>query len=418
MNITIIAVGTHGDVQPCVALGLGLQAAGHKVRIAACANFEAFVCNRGLSFFSIGCDPREWLVSDEGRDWLKSSRNPIQFIRGLTRLMQPSMERSLADSWTACQGAEAIIYSLLAISGYHIAEKLRVPSFIALLHPVWDTRAFPNFLLPEKLRLGGTVNLLTHIVAEQLFWQPFRGLINEWREQTLGLPPAPFFGPWGRMKKQRFPSLFGYSQFVMPKPPDWGDWLHVTGYWFLDRPAEWKPPADLVDFLAAGPPPVYIGFGSVTDSNPEALTEMVLKAFAITGKRGILLTGWAGLRKADLPKDVFGLESIPHDWLFPQMAAVVHHGGAGTTAAGLSAGIPNIVIASQAEMYFWGRRVAALGAGPQPILRKELSAERLANAISIATRDTGIKTRAAALGQRIRAENGVANAVRAFHKHI
>lgn len=418
MNITMIAVGSLGDVQPYLALGLGLKAAGHDVRFAACANFDTLVSSRGLEFFPIRCDPREWLESDEGHDWLKSGSDPVKFIRGLTRLIKPSMERSLEDSWVGCQGADAIIYSLLAISGYHIAEKLRIPSFIAPLQPVRRTSAFPNVVLSEKYNFLGAVNILTHIAAEQFFWQPFRGMVNEWRRKSLGLPPASFFGPWGSMAKQEYPYLFGYSRFVMPKPADWGDWVHVTGYWFLDRPSDWKPPADLVEFLAKGPPPVYIGFGSTTESDPEGLTETVLKAIDLSGKRGVLLSGWAGLSKDKLPKDVFLLESIPHDWLFPQMAAVVHHGGAGTTSAGLRAGIPTVAIPSQAEMYFWGRRVESLGVGPYPILRKELSAERLADAIHIAASDTGMKKRAAELGQRIRSEGGVVNAVRAFHQHV
>ena len=418
MNITIIAVGSRGDVQPYVALGLGLQAAGHRIRIAACTNFETFVRSRGLDFFSMEGNPREMLESDEGRAWLKSSRNPIRFIKGLTRMMQPFVERSLADSWAACQGADAIIYSLLALAGYHIAEKLGLPSFAALLQPLSRTRAFPNIAIPDKVRLGGTFNLLTHIFAEQLFWQPFRQPINKWRQQTLGLPPASFFAPYGRMNRQKYPFLYGYSPSVVPKPSDWRDWLHVTGYWFLDRPADWQPPAPLVDFLAAGPPPVYIGFGSTTESDPEALTTMVLKALATAGQRGVLLTGWAGLRNADLPEDVFELESVPHGWLFPQMAAVVHHGGAGTTATGLCAGVPSIVIPSQAEMYFWGQRVTDLGVGPQPIPRKQLSVERLAAAIMTAVSDKEMQRRAAALGELIRAENGVARAVEAIHRHL
>ena len=418
MNITIIAIGSLGDVQPYLALGLGLQAAGHKVRFAACANFEAFVRSRGLEFFPVRCDPRKWLESEQGIDWLRSGSDPIKFICGLTRLMKPTMEESLEDSWTACQGADAIIYSLLAIGGYHIAEKLSVPSFIAALQPIRRTSAFPNVVLPEKFNFLGTVNILTHILAEQLFWQPFRGMVNEWRRNTLSLPPASFFGPWGNMAKQKYPYLFAYSQHIMPKPPDWGDWVHVTGYWFLGRPADWQPPKDLVDFLSNGPRPVYIGFGSTTESDPEGLTETILKAIKLSGKRGILLSGWAGLSKDKMPDNVFALDAIPHDWLFPQMAAVVHHGGAGTTAAGLRAGVPNVVIASQAEMYFWGRRVAALGVGPYPILRRELTAECLADAIRITTTDTTMKQRAAELGQRIRSEDGVANAVRAFHQHV
>jgi sterol 3beta-glucosyltransferase len=192
----------------------------------------------------------------------------------------------------------------------------------------------------------------------------------------------------------------------------------VTGCWFLDREAEWQPPRELVDFLKAGPAPVYVGFGSMYSSNPQEVTEMVLHALARVKQRGILQTGWGGLSNADLPDDVFAVDSIPHDWLFPQMASVVHHGGSGTTAAGLRAGMPTVIIPFFADQPFWGARVFELGAGPAPIPKKRLTLERLADAICAATSDEVIRGRASALGERIRAEDGVTQAVEVLYHHL
>ncbi len=147
-------------------------------------------------------------------------------------------------------------------------------------------------------------------------------------------------------------------------------------------------------------------------NNPEHLTSMILEALSMSGQRGLLLTGWGGLRTADLPDHVIVLDSAPHSWLFPRMAAVVHHGGAGTTAEGLRAGIPSVITPFVFDQYFWGARIKALGLGPAPIPQKKLSAESLAKAIHLAVNDPGIRQRARSTGESIRAEDGAANAVK------
>jgi sterol 3beta-glucosyltransferase len=205
---------------------------------------------------------------------------------------------------------------------------------------------------------------------------------------------------------------------VVPPPPDWPAWLHVTGYWFLDAEPGWQPPAALVDFLQSGPPPVYIGFGSMAGRDPEQRAEIALKALERSGRRGILLEGWGGLQPGDLPDSVLAVDAVPHDWLFPQMAAVVHHGGAGTTAAGLRAGTPTVVVPFFGDQPFWGRRVAELGAGPAAIPQKQLTVERLAAAIRAATSDESMRTHAHQLSQRIRNEDGIAHAVELFHAQV
>jgi UDP:flavonoid glycosyltransferase YjiC (YdhE family) len=216
------------------------------------------------------------------------------------------------------------------------------------------------------------------------------------------------------MVRDRVPCLYGFSGTVLPRPADWGGHLRVTGYWPLGRRGGWQPPKELEDFVSSGPPPVSVGFGSMNERDPEETTRTVLEALKISGKRGILLTGWGGLSDADLPDEVFKAEEVPHDWLFPRAAAAVHHGGAGTTAASLRAGTPTVVVPFFAEQAMWGRRVAKLGAGPPPIPRKKLSAGRLAEAIRVAADERTVRDRAAALGERLRREDGVGDGVRAF----
>jgi sterol 3beta-glucosyltransferase len=185
----------------------------------------------------------------------------------------------------------------------------------------------------------------------------------------------------------------------------------VTGYWFLEPPQGWEPPVDLVQFLQAGPPPIYIGFGSMSSRKPEEAADLVIQALARTGQRGVLYEGWGGLRKEQVPETVFMTRSIPHTWLFPRMAAVVHHGGVGTTAAGLAAGVPSIVTPFFADQPFWGQRVYELGVGPTPIARRRLTVDTLAEAIGHAVSDTEMRKRASLLGERIRAEKGITQAV-------
>lgn len=419
MKITMLTVGTRGEVQPCIALGLGLQAAGHQVNIATHATFETFVRNSRLEFSLIDVDIEKYLKSDEGRATLESGSNPVRTLRLAIRTMKTMILQAGADGWAACQAADAILYT---IGGFflapHIAERLNVPAIGVYPYPASQpTRAFPNMFSPLQRNLGGTLNWLTHVMMDAMSWLPLRPVINEWRQEQLSLPPLDVNYPKQHRQRQ-MPMLYGFSPHVVPKPPDWGDHVHITGYWFMDSPADWQPLADLVAFLEAGPAPVYVGFGSMNTPKPEETADLVLRALARAKQRGLLLTGWGGLNKSDLPDHVFKIESAPFDWLFPRMAAVVHHGGAGTTAASLRAGIPSIVVPFFMDQPFWGQRVADLGVGPRPIPHKRLSVEGLAAAITTAVTDKEIQRRAAALGEHIRAEDGVARAVEMINRHL
>jgi len=368
------------------------------VCLVALSQFKAFVESRGLDFFSLGVDMRD--------------------LRGAARKFKPNLERMQESFWQASQGTQAIIFSTLGINAYHVAEKLEVPCLWALTIPIFGrTRTRPALFPP--LPLGSAYNLLAHILTEQGTQQTIGRLYNSWRQARLNLPPIRLHRwPYTQLCGRPVPMLYCYSPIVVPKPPDWSEHAHVTGYWFLDHPPDWQPPADLVDFLESGPPPIYVGFGSTTSRDPEKISRIVLDALRQSGQRGVIATGWGGLSQSDLPDEVFVTGAVPHDWLFPRMAAVVHHGGAGTAGAGLRAGVPSIIAPVSNDQPFWARRVKALGAGPAPILRKRLTADRLAHAICVAVTDESIRKRAAEVGETIRAEDGVGNAVRIFNQII
>jgi sterol 3beta-glucosyltransferase len=419
MHITLLAVGTRGDVQPYVALGLGLKEAGHDVRVATHEVFKELILGNGLEFAPLKVDIQAVMSGPDGLRWIQSGGNQLRFVLRMIRLAYPTLRQMLDDSWVVCQGTQAILYSTFAIAGYSIAEALGIPSMAAPLQPLTRTRVFPIMMsLPQRFSLSGRFNRLSYLIGEQFLWQPFRMAINRWRRDRLSLPPIPFGGPFGHLYRERYPWIYGFSPSVIPRPPDWPDWVHVSGYWFLELQKDWSPPARVLDFLAAGPPPVCIGFGSMIDRDQAELMRMAVQALDQARQRGILLTGWGGMEELALPQEVLVLESIPHEWLLPRMAAVVHHGGAGTTAAALRSGVPSIITPFFADQPFWGQVVARLRVGPAPIMRSKLTTERLAEAIRVATSDEGMKARAKALGERIQAEKGVKRAVQIVEGYL
>jgi UDP:flavonoid glycosyltransferase YjiC (YdhE family) len=334
----------------------------------------------------------------------------------------------LNEAWTVSQQAEAVIYAgaATAIPVDYIRDRLGIPCYQATLQPLLaPTRCFahPNLppapgFLADLPWLAHRYNWGTHLLLQQLIWQPFRRTINQWRQETLALPPLPWSGPYGAYDRQQLPCLHGYSAHLAPPPSDWPPWQHTTGYWFLPSPPGWQPPTTLLDFLEAGPPPVYVGFGSMSSRRPEQMAKIVLEALAQTGQRGILVTGWGGLNQRRLPPTVLKLEAAPHDWLLPRVAVVIHHGGAGTTAAGARAGVPSIIIPFFMEQAFWAERIAQLRAGLGPLPRWGLTASDLAGAIQTALHDQDMREQAAALGYRLRAEDGVGRAVQTFHDSL
>ena len=333
-------------MRPYVALGAGLHAAGHDVRIVSHPGFEALVRRRGLDFAPVAGDPRDLAVSENRqlRALHDRGRNPFRWWRAFNEVDAPLMRERLGNCWEACQDAEAIVVSMLPyLFGYAIARKLQVPLVRAFYFPVSPTRSHPPEIVPSWLRLGGRLNLAAYQAQRQILWQVARPWLVGVCRDVLGLETLPGREPFGDLDRQQQLLLYAYSAAVAPPQPDWGSWIEVAGYWFLDRSASWSPPPALAAFLDDGPPPVCVGFGSMSFDRTE-LVRIVARALALTGQRAVLLTGWSGLRPAELPRNMFVIDWAPLNWLFARMAAVVHHGGAGTTAEGLRAGVPTVVV--------------------------------------------------------------------------
>lgn len=410
MQITMMTVGSRGDVQPMIALGRGLRERGLNVRLATHAIFADTIRANGMEFAPLEGNPQAILQQSEGVEWLRSQHSLSKMASGFRQLMGSVIRECVRDGLEAAQGSDAIIFSGPAYYFAHsIAQKLNIPFIQAYLQPIHPTTEFPSALFPSPFSGGPIYNYATHVMAGMTFWHLLRPVVNEARKEFLGLPGFSRRGPFLDIMREQRPVVYGYSPALVPRPANWPSNIHISGFWFLDQ-SEWRPTPELEDFLAAGPPPVYVGFGSMTDGDPQRMTATVLKALDLSGQRAVLLTGWGGLEHADLPEHVFKLDHADHGWLFPRMAAVVHHGGAGTTAAGLRAGVPGVLIPFFGDQPFWAARIHKLGLGPRPIARSRLSAAGLAGAIDRAVGDQRMRERARAMGERIRAEDGVGRA--------
>lgn len=418
MKITIIAFGTRGDVQPVVALGKALKAAGHSLRVLAGANFQNWINQHGLEAVASKIDIQAVMESELGRDWIEKGSNPVTQMRIIKKLTEQTGWQMMTDAWETCRDSEVIFSSFTSdIYALSIAEKLRakhvsVP-FQPALFPTRDGAATMNAPLPERKSI---INyLFGKFLLEPAGWRMSGKMTTDFRQQVLGL--APQTRSEYLATKRRLFTLQAYSPHVVPHATDWPANVHTTGYWFLDEQDHWEPPTELLKFLDEGETPVCIGFGSMVGRNPEQITEIVIDAINQSGRRAVLLSGWAGIGNAELGSHIYRLDAAPHEWLYPRVAAVVHHGGAGTTAASLRAGLPTIIVPHLGDQPFWGSRVHSLGVGPKPIPRNKLSASALASAIREAT-ENDMKKRAEALGSKIRAEDGIGTAVQLIERYL
>jgi UDP:flavonoid glycosyltransferase YjiC (YdhE family) len=413
VRFTILALGSRGDVQPYVALGRGLWDRGHRVRFVTFENFEPLARGQGLDFHPVKGDSQALLNTMPGMGLMETGQNPFRMMARIMqtfgRLVDDYIESFSAD---ALRETDAIINQLPgALFGRDLAEALHVPHMIAAVIPLTPTSAFPLPLLATR-SLGTALNRFSYMFAQRLVWQGFRSGVRRFRK-TLDLKPTSFAG-YFRWKTD--PVINGFSPFVVPPPPDWGEHVHTTGYWLLDE-SNWQPSDDLMRFLDAGDAPVFVGFGSMPVRDPQAITNIVLEAVQKTGVRCVLSSGWANLGGVALPESVYCLDYAPYGWLFPKMAVAVHHGGSGTTGFGLRAGIPSVIVPFGADQPYWGKRVADLGVGPQSVPYKYLTADRLAMAIQTAISDMAMRQSASELGAKLRAEDGLVRAVQLIENY-
>ncbi|MFB9904328.1 glycosyltransferase [Allokutzneria oryzae] len=412
MRILILAVGSQGDVAPYTGLGARLREAGHGVAVAAAERFAPQVLAAGLEFRVLPGDPRSAAATEKGRRWQGGAGGAMSIGRYLSMLAEESRELNDGMLAAARQGADLLLLSGSALLGYQIAEGMGIPSMGVFLQSILPTGAVPPLATAGRSlgRLGNrAVSELTGVAIGRLF----DATTTELRRK-VGLPPkrpAELRREWA---ERRWPVLHGFSPSVVPRPSDWREGMEVTGFWWPHVDPAWTPPRRLTDFLAAGPPPVYVGFGSRNPGDSARLNEVVRTALRMAGVRGVVQAGWADLSIED--SDVITIGEAPHEWLFPRTAAVVHHCGAGTTAAGLRAGVPTVGVPVITDQPFWAARVASLGAGPKPVPYRKLTARRLAEAIRLALAEPAHGRRARELAGRIAVEDGAGRALAAIDR--
>ncbi|KAF4219713.1 hypothetical protein CNMCM8980_007543 [Aspergillus fumigatiaffinis] len=439
LNVVIQVVGSRGDVQPLIVLGKALQGHGHRVRLATHLTFRDFVKNNGLEFFNIGGDPSELMsFMVKNPSMTPKMRNVLD---GTITRRRKELRAIIGGCWRSCietgEGydiasgdtfnvntapfiADAIIANPPSFAHIHCAEKLGIPLHMMFTMPWSPSRAFPHPLanIHSSSIEPSTANFASYVIMELLIWQGLGDMVNDFRRFELGLNALNDVSGSILIDQLQIPFTYLWSPTLLSKPDDWQQHIEVAGFNFLPDKDDYDPPRDLVNFLEAGDPPVYIGFGSIIVGNPDNLTQLILDAVQLTGQRAIISKGWGGLggEKISQP-NVFFCGNVPHHWLFERVSCVVHHGGAGTTATGLALGLPTVIVPFFGDQPFWGSLVAKNGAGPEPIWHKDLDADGLAKAIEFCLQPSTIKN-AQELCRRIQAEDGAQAALESFHRQL
>ncbi|CAF1083866.1 unnamed protein product [Didymodactylos carnosus] len=427
LTICIMIVGSRGDVQPFIAFGKKLTEAGHRVRLATHETFRKFVRENGLEFYPLGGDPADlmsYMVKNAG---IIPSVHSI--VNGDIQKNRVQIVDILDSTWRACiepddeSGepfiADAIISNPPTFGHIHCAQKLSIPLHICFTMPWSPTGAFPHPLCKvnyTKRHPIEKINFMSYHVVEMLTWSAMRDLINNFRKNTLKLDKLHTSQATHLIVDERVPHTYCWSPSIVGKPVDWGDHIDISGFFFLENSNDYSPPEKLVQFLKNGDSPFYIGFGSITGHDSKHLFEIVVKTLERGSFRAIISGKWTGVTEKDsaISDNIYLVEDCPHDWLFQHVQAVCHHGGAGTTAAGLRLGKPTIIVPFFGDQFFWGAMVAKCGAGPKPLPGKNLDINNLFEAFKFALTPE-VRAAAEKLEDGIKKEDGVEAAVRAFH---
>ncbi|SFJ98815.1 sterol 3beta-glucosyltransferase [Pseudovibrio ascidiaceicola] len=413
-KILILTYGSRGDVEPFIALACGLTARGHTVTISSAEKYGDWVKSFGLTFEPLSNDTIDLMTTPDGIAALEGASGFLKRIAAGARLAKKSggLNDGLnRDAWRAAQAVQPdlIVFHPKVMAAPHIAEALNVPAVMGLLQPmIVPTSEFPVAGMPS-LPIPGYNKLGYSLV--KLSYSAFRKSVNVLRTEILKLPGI------RRRNEVLFPrgalpikTLHAISSWVIPRPKDWPDEAIMSGYWNLKSDETYEPPASLQSFLESGPSPVYIGFGSMTVEDPKALQEVLVEALRKANVRGVLSTGWAGFDALE-SDDILSISDVPHEWLFPKMAAVVHHGGMGTTAQGFRAGVPCVLCPFFGDQPYWAQKSVALGVGAPSVPRKALTADKLASSIHLAVNDAVLKKNAHDLALHLQSEDGVRIAV-------
>jgi sterol 3beta-glucosyltransferase len=412
MRITILTYGSQGDVQPCLALAVSLQRAGHTPLLALPAFFRTQANALGIPAVSLPGD-----IAQLSLGFNQAGKNPLAMMRAMQKNVEPVAIEVARTALLACQQADLVVHTFAFTLGAHaFARQLSIPDISVQFFPMFfASSSYPQLAFPE-LPLGALYNRLTHHMANHIFAWAQRAMYPRIRKAAPDFPPTlhwPFKQSAGRAAT---PLILAYSPALVPPEPDWGAHVQQTGFWFLDNSPSFQPPPELEEFLTAGPQPLCAGFGSMIHPNSYRLQRALLDGFRQAGQRAVILTGWDGWAAAEPGSDRLFLKSAPHDWLFPRCSAIIHHGGAGTTAAALRSGRPTVALPLAADQPFWARRVHTKGASPAPLDARALTAGQVATAVRQALESEPIRQHAAALGNAIRREDGLGKAIEIIHR--
>lgn len=403
--ITLTTLGSRGDVQPFVALGAALRARGHHVRLTTSEEFRLLATDAGLEFRALRGSPQNFFADPDFVEVLKKTTSMTKITAAIPKPTTEQRAQTLSEIRAATADSDLVVHTPHTRAAVLIAPP--VHWCCASAWPITPTVTMPAFGFP-RLPFGGRYNWFTYWLMAQGERQFFHASVRALRAAE-GLPPLGWAAPWWSDDPRR-PVLYPFSQHVFPVPADWPGSSHVTGYWFWARAGQ--PPADLAAFVDDGPAPVAAAFGSTWMIDQERSAEALLQAARRTGRRVVMIDG----PDAGLPADVFRAHDVDYGWLFPRTAAVIHHGGQGTTAAVLRAGVPQVVVPSFADQPYWAWRMAELGVAAEPIPVPELTAERLASALTAVVDDEDTRARAQQIGEAVRSERGVESACEVVEK--
>lgn len=413
-NVTLISVGSTGDILPYISLAIKLKEKGARVTLCSYVNYTELVQNNKINFYPLSFDIKDFLKSEDiGKRFTK---NFFKEMAALKKTLEPVFYRNFDETWEASKNADILIYHPLVYNGLNLAEKLDIPAFLSAAVPVLaPTKDFtvPTFGYKDL----GLLNKLSYLTL-RLSLMPYHSIINNWSVKKLGLKPyTPFKSPFKRNGKD-IPILYSYSPALFPAASDWKEHVNISGYWFLNQQHYWKPSEELTQFINSGPPPIYIGFGSMPGTNTDKLTEIIIDTINLSKQRAIVATGWGGLNKIENTKNILCIESAPHDWLFPRVSLIIHHGGSGTTAATLKFAKPSIICPFMLDQFFWSKLLYKKGLSLKPLPQITLNSGQLVSFINETLKDNKIKENISNLSSTINNEDGPEEAARFISSYL
>ncbi|MCB0502698.1 MAG: glycosyltransferase family 1 protein [Bacteroidetes bacterium] len=422
-KITILTIGTSGDVHPFIALGIGLKKAGFEVKIATNADFKSLVEDHGLKFSEIVGNVGASMKTEQVKKSIDEGGKSREFFNSLIDEAAPLFEQALMEFKSACEDAEIVVSSALTL---HVANYLTdyfdVPLIFCSVNPAGPTAEFHHILADPPIGpkvMHSAYNKTTHKILTQIIWRYVKAELEPaWNKL---MPEVKFsqLDPLEKAFQKKLPLiLMAYSPAILPKPKDWSVLQHVTGYWWLPSLEKYAPEPSLVDFVNEGEPPVYAGFGSMANEKDNMLSKIVIPAIKSLGQRAVILDDGSDLSEFQNDKDLYFIKRTDLNWLFPKMKAVAHHGGVGTTGISIQAGTPTLIVSFIPDQRFWGWQLSQIGAMPKPIPKKSITYQNFHDSLEELLKNESYKTKTLELSVEMKKEKGVDTAVETIINYL